>query len=137
MVLLAGFWATTWIVIKWILTILGLLCIPGYIAWRNEKREQMEMDYRMDNSLFGKGVSYFTGRSLSSYNEREDDSIAGPILIIGSLLGLIAFTFWVIIPFWNIAKWILIAVLTILFFKVKWFRWISIIIIVLIAIFTM
>lgn len=127
-VLLAGFWATVWIVIKWILTIAGLLCIPGYIAWRNEKREQMKMDAWLDNSLVGRGFSFFTGNSLSSYQEREDDWFVGPLFIVGSLLGIVAFTFWVIIPFWDISSWILLGITAILFFTVRWFRWLAIII---------
>jgi hypothetical protein len=135
MIILAGFWATVWVVIKWILTILGLLCIPLYFSWRNEKREQMRMDAWMDNSWAGRAVNFFTDRSLSSYQEREDDSFVGPLLIIGSLLGIVAFIFWVIIPFWEISSWILIGLALILFFAVKWFRWVSIILIILIAIF--
>ncbi len=90
MILLAGFWATVWSVIKWILVGVGVICL----------------------------VSSLVLLVLYAIGEEDEEALtsSGIFAIPGILLTL----WWLFIPYWSICQWVLFLVLLILTIVIRY-----------------
>ncbi len=103
--MLSSFWATVWVVIKWILCILGIVCIFLFFKFRNERLESTAINNRISGSFLGQLASGVLGEEIV---DRSDETREPEILFaIGGLLGLVGIVFWLVIPFWSVIKWVL------------------------------
>lgn len=89
-VLLAGFWAAVWSVIKWILVSVGIICLVSSLALL---------------------VLYAIGK------EDEDAFTSSGIFAIP---GILLTLWWFFIPYWNVCQWVLFLVLLTLTIIIKY-----------------